>query len=286
LGVVFSIFVFTGWEGLPSLAEETKDPRRNIARGTIGAVALWAVLLVFCTWAFLIGAGTGNIAGIVKSGGLPPLDLAHHAWGGAWVILLLAILNSSIAVFIVTVNVSARMWYGMARSRVLPVSLTKLHPKHKTPTNAIYVELGVTLIALAVAAIFGPANTFAVYSLMITFGLIVVYCMLNLGVVRYYAFGPGRPHFNVWLHAVAPVLSSAALLVVGYKSAVPLPPAPAKYAPIVIAVWVALGVLVLLAMRMRGQEAWLSRAGETMDEAPEPLSPTALEAATAGEPRI
>jgi len=283
LGVVFSIFVYTGWETQASMAEEAKNPRRNVLLGTVGAIAIWAAFLVFCTWAYLVGVGTSNIGVIVKSGTLPPLDLAHHLWGGAWVILLLAILNSAIAVSIVCSNASTRIWYGMARSGVLPAALSKLHRTHKTPVNAIYLELVISLVTLAIAAIFGPSDTFTVYSLMSTFGLIVIYCMLNLGVVRHYLLGPGRSEFNWLLHLVFPVLSSAAVLWVGYKSVVPLPPAPAKYAPLVTAGCVAVGVAALIWMRARGKETWLAKAGEGMDESSDlPLEPRPA-TATAGE---
>jgi amino acid transporter len=181
-------------------------------------------------------------------------------------------------VFILTVNVSIRMWYGMARSGVLPNALAKLHRTHKTPVNALYVEAGVVVIATVVAGVFGPANTFTVYALMLTFGLIVVYTLLNIGVIRWYRFGGGRAEFNPWLHALCPLLSTAAVILVGYKSIVPLPAAPAKYAPIVIGAWIAIGLTLLVAMRLRGHEAWLARAGASMDEGPPSpiVEPTAL----------
>jgi amino acid transporter len=159
----------------------------------------------------------------------------------------------------------------MARSGVLPAALAKLHPTHKTPVNAILVLLAVSIVTFVIAAIFGPADTFTVYSLMSTFGLIIIYCMLNLGVVRYYALGAGRPEFNWLLHGVFPVLSSAAVLWVGYKSVVPLPAAPAKYAPLVTAGCVIAGLLVLAWLHLSGKEQWLAKAGEAMDETEDPV---------------
>jgi len=62
------------------------------------------------------------------------------------------------------------------------------------------------------------------------------------------------------------LLSSVAVLWVGYKSVVPLPPAPVTYAPVIVAGWLALGVCVLAVMKWSGREQWLEKAGRVFEE--------------------
>ena len=50
--------------------------------------------------------------------------LGHKFWGGAWVIVLIALFNSAIAVAIACTNSATRFLYGMARTGVLPHRLT------------------------------------------------------------------------------------------------------------------------------------------------------------------
>jgi hypothetical protein len=57
------------------------------------------------------------------------------------------------------------------------------------------------------------------------------------------------------------------VLIVFYKTVVPLPLPPIRYAPIVLAVWLALGAGVLVWLRQRGEESWLTRAGRAFDDA-------------------
>ena len=59
-------------------------------------------------------------------------------------IILFALFNSAIAVSIACMNASARFLYGMSRARALPHGLTKLHPVHGTPTNAMSTIAKVT----------------------------------------------------------------------------------------------------------------------------------------------
>lgn len=271
LGVVFSVFAFTGWEGAAPLAEESEDPRRNVTRGTIGSVLILGAFLVFTSWAFLIGLGTGNIQSIINSTRSPTFILAENLWGGAWVIVLLALVNSAIAVCIASFNGSTRLWFGMGRSGVLPSSLARVHHRHQTPVNAIYLQIALSLVTFVLAALLGPEQLFIVWALAITFCLILVYVALNTGVLRYF-YTEARDQFSPIKHGILPVLSTAAVLWVGYKSIVPFPEAPTSYAPIAAAIWFLLGVGLLILLKRRGQEDWLLEAGRAMEAADRPES--------------
>ncbi|MGH3180823.1 MAG: amino acid permease, partial [Streptosporangiaceae bacterium] len=96
--------------------------------------------------------GTGNIPSLISSAELPPLVLAHHFWGGAWVVVLLALINSMMALAIAGSNISTRMIFAMARSGSLPPAFAKVHPVHRTPVNAIYLQ---ALISLALGVFIG-----------------------------------------------------------------------------------------------------------------------------------
>lgn len=62
-----------------------------------------------------------------------------------------------------------------------------------------------------------------------------------------------------------------ALLWVGYKTINPFPASPNNWAPIVVALWFVLGLVVLAVMRARGREQWLLRAGAVAFEETEPV---------------
>src|SRR4030081_995275 len=57
LGVVFSIFAFSGWESTGTLAEESKNPKRNVPIGLVGSGVILMIYFTFVTWGYLVGIG-------------------------------------------------------------------------------------------------------------------------------------------------------------------------------------------------------------------------------------
>src|SRR5580704_9363951 len=193
LGVVFSIFAFSGWESTGPLAEESRNPKRNVPIGLVGSVAVLTVYFVFVTWGYLVGIGTSKVGGIATATTFPVQTLAQRVWGGAWVLLLFALLNSAIALSIACFNGGTRTWYAMGRSGVLPKMVGKVNAKRKTPDNAIALQVGVQVIAFLCVLIWGAANVFFSWANAITIGLVLMYVLCNIGVVKYY-LTEGRAH--------------------------------------------------------------------------------------------
>jgi amino acid transporter len=270
LGVIFSIFAITGWEGAAPAAEETRHPRKDIPRAIIGSVMITGLFFVLVTWGLEIGWGTSKIASFGSSAESPALVMARHYWAGAWIIVLLAVVNSVLAVAVAANNVSTRMWFAMARSGSIPSLFARLHPRFRTPSNAVMLQIGLTLaVGLGVGAWIGPQNEFFFFGLALTVVMVIVYSLGNIGVMRHFY---GRPHpGRRWFsQLVLPVVSTISLIAVGYKSLVPLPAKPVGWAPVVVAGWAVIGIVILLVMRACGREAWLTKAGEEMaDLAPD-----------------
>jgi amino acid transporter len=75
-----------------------------------------------------------------------------------------------------------------------------------------------------------------------------IYLAGNVGV--YFFYRRQRPaEFSFLLHFLLPLISSISLVWVAYKSAVPLPEPPVRYAPILAAVWLLAGIVVVLTVR-------------------------------------
>src|SRR3984893_9295620 len=162
LGVVFSIFAFSGWESTGPLAEESKNPKRNVPIGLVGSVIVLMIYFVFVTWGYLVGIGVSTPTSAITNpnAAFPVATFAQRVWGGGWVLLLFALLNSAIALSIACFNGGTRTWYAMGRSGGLPTALGKVNPKRKTPINAIHLEVAVQVLAFVLVLIFGAANVF------------------------------------------------------------------------------------------------------------------------------
>ncbi|HEY7938153.1 MAG TPA: APC family permease [Candidatus Limnocylindrales bacterium] len=267
LAVVFSVQGLTGWEAAAPLAEETANPRRNVPGSVLLSIILIGVFLVIVFWGVISGYGSNNIAQIQATTELPALELAHKLWGAGWVLILFAFLNSVIGNGLACANVSTRMWYGMARSGSFPKALAKTHETHKTPVNAILMQMALSLgIGIIPAVIWGAdVSFFFVDGLILVLGVTVVYVMANLAVFLFYR-GEHRGEFNPLLHFVFPLIGTVVLLYAVYKS-FPTPAGPYWMAPIIDGIWLLVGIGLLFYLRARGDEEWLLNAGKAIGEA-------------------
>jgi amino acid transporter len=120
-------------------------------------------------------------------------------------------------------------------------------------------------VGLGLGLLVGPDKEFELMGTVITFALIFIYSAGNLGVFLFYS-RERKQEFNWMLHAFFPLLGTAALIFVGYNSLVPWPSPPVAYAPWIVSIWLVLGILVLIVMKLTGREEWMLKAGSVMRE--------------------
>ena len=188
LAVVFTVQGLTGWEAAVPLAEETKDPKRNVPRATMTSIAIIGAMLVIVIWGQVIGWGTTDLAKLPTSAELPALTIAHRVWGSLWWLALIAMFTSVFGASLACQNVATRMWYGMGRSGVLPAAFGRTHPTRKTPTLAVTAQLVISVV-LGLPLVFwlGAAEIFNLtLGFVLVIAVIFIYVVANLGVVRYY----------------------------------------------------------------------------------------------------
>jgi len=267
LAVVFTVQGLTGWEAAVPLAEETENPRRNIPRATMASIVIIGLMLILVIWGQIIGWGNDNLAKLPSSPELPALVIAHRVWGGLWFLALLAMFTSVIGASLACQNVATRMWYRMGQSGVLPKAVGTVHPVRKTPTVAIHFQFALSvLLGIVVAAFFGPDKIFVLtVGFVLVIGVIFVYVMANVGVVLYY-WRERRQEFNWILHFVFPVGTSLILIYSLYASFNPFPAPPYNLSPFIVGAWLLIGIAILIALRLRGNEEWLQKAGEIVGE--------------------
>ena len=266
LGIVFTILALSGFESVAPLGEETENPKRNLPLAIVGSTILVALFYMFVNWGVLVGEGTDNVKNFTSADQI--FELGRRLWGGAWIIILIAAVNSGLAVCIAIQNATTRVLFDMGRVRALPPLLGKVHPRYRTPWNAIWFLTGVTLaIGLGLGSWLGPVKTFGMIGIMQTLGLIIVYSMGNIGAMLFYG-REKKDEFNLILHVLIPILTTIALAWVFWKNVETLHPFNPKnafdYSPLLVIIWTAVGLGILFYASRTGKEDWLSRAGESV----------------------
>jgi basic amino acid/polyamine antiporter, APA family len=123
-GAFIAFFAFIGFETLANMAEEVKDPRRNVPRGILGALAVSTLLYVIVTSAVVMAGSSSENAliGLFEGRGA-----TVFATIGA-----IAISNGVLA----EIMMLARLFYGMAKNGQLPTALATVHHRTQTPILA------------------------------------------------------------------------------------------------------------------------------------------------------
>jgi hypothetical protein len=122
-------------------------------------------------------------------------------------------------------------------------------------------------VAFICVLIWGAANVFFSWANAITIGLVLMYILANIGVVKYY-LTEGRAQFNPLLHIVIPVIASAAGVVVVWKSYFSpfTSTGPVFWGLMTFIVVLAITILALVFMRIRRQEEWMHKAQLVFEE--------------------
>jgi amino acid transporter len=259
LAFAFGVLLFTGFESAAPLAEETRDPRRAIPRTVLISIVVVGLVWTFSGYASVV-SWHGDVA-TMGAGSNPFFVVAGQLASWAWITLALALLNSAIAGALAGQNAGARVLYALGRAELLPSVFGRVHQRYHTPALALTLIFVLNLAAsLALGEWLGPIGAFSFIGLFVTLGVIVLYVMGNLSVIRLY-WARFRGEFSWGKHALVPVLASAILLVGLYYSIVPWPVWPLNLAVIIVATWLTLGVVLAAALGRSKREA-LDRAAQ------------------------
>ncbi len=266
LAIVLSIFAFTGFESAAAVGEESRNPKRLVPMAIAGSLIIIGAFYVVCAWGLQIGWGTRNLGALADSPTAPAFVLADRLWHGGSIIVLIALVNSGLGVCIACTTSSTRTLFGMARTGALPTGLARISKRYGTPVTAVLLQSAVAVvIAIAVGLPLGPYNLFNMLGTTGTFVYIPIFILMNIAAFLYFR----RRHpeeFRVLPLVVAPVVSTVALITIGYKSLVPLPTGAVAFAPAIAAVYLVGGAIVLFGRNLRpGRRDWMAQAGQLPD---------------------
>lgn len=251
-GSVYTVLAFSGFEAAAPLAEETKDPRRTIRKAVVGATLGIGAVYIFTTYAASVFVGPDRFGTFGTSGPLSWEGIARASFGLFWILVFLAIVNSTIANANAGANVSTRTAYALARVGILPKSFTRVHPVHRSPVVAVTVQFAIAVVAtLILGFVFDPVTAFVLVATIIVVVVVSVYIVVNAACIGFFARFR-RSEFNWLLHLVFPVLGilafvPALLTAAGipvFSFVTPLTP-PVSYAGPVVGVWMLIGVVYL-----------------------------------------
>ncbi len=241
-GFVFAALSFVGFEAAATLGEEVRDPKRRVPRAIMISIVFVGAIYAFCVWAESIGLGRAGMDALTGAG-TPWNDLAarYAAWM-KWPVVIASV-SSMFAVMVNSNNGIVRILNTMGRERLLPRPLAFIDPKRRTPSVAVAIQAVFTVVvALIVGAVagglgnaLGGSNVYGYLGFLLTLGILPVYILTNLAVIRYFR---RSGNFRFVRHGLLPGLGAALMLGLTIGQIVEQTDVPYTVFPWVIVAWV------------------------------------------------
>jgi amino acid transporter len=214
--IAFSLAVlaFGGFEAAAPLAEETRDPRRNVPLAVIGAVVVSGIIYVVGSYALVTAFGAGH-AGTLASDTNPFYTAAHAFLPFVAPLITWVFLSSVTSSYVAANTQTSRVIFAGARGGLWPRGLAAVSPRFRTPAAAAVAFVAPSILIGVVSTAFtdpGTASGFlGTYGIL---GLIIMYLAANVAlIVEWGRFRRRGIHKNPLLWVVTPVIGVAVLAI-------------------------------------------------------------------------
>ena len=210
----FAIWFYLGIEGLANVAEEARNPQRDLPRGFFAAMVTLIALTAIVLFGAVGAAGWRAVAYsdadklITSDSPLPQAISQVVSRTSPFFVALTGIgLVGLIASFHGILIAASRSILALGEARLLPKRLGEIHPTRRTPVVALLANLGVGLVALAM----GHTDQIIVLSV---YGALTLYIVAaaSLIVLRRREPELARP-YRAPLYPVAPIVAIGLALV-------------------------------------------------------------------------
>lgn len=204
LAVVASLWAYEGWTNLNTVAEEIKNPSRNLPLALI--LGIGGITLVYTLFNFAIMKVLPHetIVSMIEDDNLYlGTAVAKELWGSTGVaIVSVGMILSMFGALNGLIMAQPRMYYAMAEEGHFFKSFKKLHAKYKVPTVPIIVQ-GVLSVLLVLLRNLDELTNMVVITGMI-FSVLVI---LAVPILRKKYPNIERP-YKVWLYPVSVIVTA------------------------------------------------------------------------------
>jgi amino acid transporter len=198
------------------------------------------VVYVLSGYAASIGFGAAH-AGDLAADSSPWTTLSDRYWGTdvAWV-LSLTVLNSQFANALSGSTAAVRIVFSLGREGLLSHRLAATNERDSPVVAwAAYIVLS-AVVTFLIGWLIGPLGTYTLLGSLLGLGIVVIYILMNVGLVRYF-WRRHRGEFSPWRHGVLPVAGSLLMLLPVYGLLWPVPQWPLSIVPYFLLGWALLG---------------------------------------------
>jgi APA family basic amino acid/polyamine antiporter len=151
------MFTYSGWNAASYMAEEIRDPGRNVPRALLMGTGIVVAIYLLINILYLYVIPIGELATL---GGKSVLDVVGDRLLGARAGNIMAI----VAIISLAAGINAwtfagpRVYFAMARDNAFFKSAGRLHPKYKTPAASILAQAALAILLVLTGSLDSIAN--------------------------------------------------------------------------------------------------------------------------------
>jgi len=213
------MWAYNGWHDVAPVAEEIRDPQKNIPRALVAGVAILIVLYVGANLAYhgvlsmqeVKAAGEGTAQAMIRRV-LAPFGSQTAAIGGS--LMAAVIMCSVFGAINCNLLLGPRVSFAMGRDDVFVRQLGAVHANYRTPAVSIVVQAAMSALLVIVSGLlvryvneFRERSIFEMMTDYVTFSANVFYtlCVVGLLVLRWKHPEWERP-YRTWGYPLVPLI--------------------------------------------------------------------------------
>lgn len=249
LAFSLAILAFGGFEASAPLAEETRNPKKNVPIALLSTVVVSGVIYVLGSWALVTAFGPAHISALASDPN--PFHTAAAKYFSVLAPLITWIFLTSVTSSYVAANTqTARVIFGGARSGLWSRTLSKISARFHTPSNAVIAFVAPSILIGVVSTAFtdpGTASGFlGTYGIL---GVIIMYIVTNVALVVHWARSDkAQREKKMFTQLIVPVFGVAILAIPVYGDLQPGQAAPYKYLPYLTIALILVGITYTLVL--------------------------------------
>ncbi|WGM20206.1 APC family permease [Paenarthrobacter sp. OM7] len=249
-------FAFLGFDGVSTLSEEARNPKRDVPRGIILSTLFAGVgYALFSVAGSLIAPEWRAIENLDAAG----TELMQRAGGDVLMVVFVVVNLGGLVLCGTAAQMSvSRVIYAMGRDNILPEAFSTLNLRFRTPHVAALLVSAVSLVALFITL------EQAVY--MINFGALIAFAAVNLATIKVL-------FFDLRKRGPQSALRNLIMPLLGFAFIAWLWTSLAWFTYLLGAAWLAVGATIYVVSRRRaGGNIALDFDDATPLEEPHPVS--------------
>ncbi|MGD2116845.1 MAG: APC family permease [Chromatiales bacterium] len=211
-GAFIAFFAFLGFEDIVNVAEEVKNPTRNLPLAIILSLLISALLYITVSVVSIATVAPAELAATSA-----PLALVYErAAAGSPLLIVVVSIAAIINGTLIMVVMATRILYGMSRQQWLPSSLSRVSATTRTP---VFTTVLITALIL-IFALWLPIVTLAATTSLIT---LLVFFSVNFALLKIKLDESGHRQYpraahgiSIWIPAMGMLSSAAFILAQAY----------------------------------------------------------------------